>query len=218
MMYLLAWALSLTLLSAPTQGRATKVSGDADRDNQLLSRYSSCVIKRHAKDVTKFLLALNWDTKKNSQLQAFSQRTAGCLRENQQVNVDDNLIRGIFAGALFVKQNDGKTLPDYSTVPAIFDEITISQDAKFRLAPLSLAECVFRADPQSVNLLLKSESSSDVESSLYGDLAPSLDRCGSTRQSKVNTLGISLRGVLGEAAYAVSQRHQLLVAESVGGK
>ena len=214
--YLLAFALL-----APTPSVAQGASEQADQAQaaQVFWSFSRCAVKHDSARALRVLAAQHWVEESNSAPVIFAQRHGGCLNSGDVLSAEGNLFRGAMAGAFFVERHRDDTLPDYSRVPRYFDQASLDREAdpehKRRLSLLAFTECVFRSSPEKVLALLKTKPADEAEAKGFQGLNDTLGPCLSASEgTQIRFTKISLRGLLGEAAYAVDQAYQPSLAQA----
>ncbi len=209
--------LPLALLAiAATPPAYAQASGKEASDREAARafwHYSNCVVKLAPDKVAELLISLHWDVRKDEAPQRFAQRYANCLAPGDIMRADHTLFRGALAGSYFLSRR-GEPLPDYSTVPILFDqaslERTVTVDEKKRIVMLAFGECVFRSSPHDVRSLLATEPTKKAESEAVERLAPLLGHClPADEGQEMRFSKVALRGFLGEAAYAVDNAFSL---------
>ena len=198
------------LLPMPICAQSATEKASLEVANQTFWRFSNCVVRHDGAGVVRVLAVENWDKDNGSALTNFLQRHGGCLEPGDALTAEGNLFRGVLAGAYFVARTGDGALPDYMGVPPIFDQVRLDREvdpqAKVRIAFLSFAECVFRSSPIQVRALLTTKPADNDEARAFQSLSRYFDLCLPAREgTQIKFKKISMRGFLGEAAYAVDQ-------------
>jgi len=177
----------------------------------MMWQFSTCIAEKKAEKATELLAVRDWDTSEAtvSELSTMLQKDRSCklMRGMNLTVANPQLFRGALAGASFVEGHRKGALPSYSALPTVFGPAAMDQaDAahKARVALLAFGECVFRTDSEDARKLLQAEPGAPAEGEAISGLSPYLGPCLPMNEgSQVKFTRSSLRGIIGEAAYAV---------------
>ena len=169
--------------------------------------FSTCVVNRSPKAAEALLDKRDWTDAEYYALTRLADSGADCLFPGDELRVKKELFRGSIAGAMFLKNRLGQSLPTYAANPAAFafpNPGSLSNEQEYQRAlRLTFADCVFRIKPEDVRRLLASRPFSKDETLQWQQLNPILGDClPATEGTQVRFARIVMRGLLGEAAYA----------------
>ena len=190
------------------------------RDPETIRGYrqlARCVEANAPDDVGRLLNQFYWAARELKAVRRISKSQRSCRSFGVNAKeMEDELVRGSFASAAFLRKHEDDNLPDYSQVPNIAEyelrilngsnssSIEFSQNILLHRKLFSFGECVFRKMPESVRGLLRTEPATAAESQSIAELKPSLSFClAMEKATQISFTRLFLRGILGEAAYAV---------------
>lgn len=152
-----------------------------------------------------------WNRKVTEQARYLATRSATC-------GVGDMtfpwfLFHGNLAAASFARKYRAAQLPDYGSTPWQFNSLDLEAKAigmpGHEIALRIMAECTFRNLPKEVLKFIRTNPFTEKETAALGPLASVLRECIPAQEGatiKFNT--VTLRGLLGEAAYAVDLAYE----------
>ena len=201
--------LLIALQSAAAQG--------VDRNEQEASvvfwTFATCIVERNPDAVRKLLAKPNWQVEDQSLARSLAQNSLDQypLREEpcglfESLRFSTELFRGTLAGAMFVRDTNGGTLPDYSSIqsPVTSADLASANDeaTQLQLGMRAFSYCVFRNRPNDVRALLVTRPFSQAEHKLFDSLATTFGGCLPAKDgTRISFTHVKLRALLGEAAY-----------------
>lgn len=184
---------------------------DTKTANQVFWSFTKCVARRDPEATELLLRSIHWSKSEEEDAAKLAARNNTCaLAGGDKLTMDEALFRSSLATAVFISHHKNSPLPDYATLAFQFDGGRIASAAtseqKARILLLHFAECVFRARPEQVRKLLELPPMSDAENRAWEPLDPVLGSClPATAGTQMRFSRMSLRGLLGEAAYELDR-------------
>lgn len=201
------------LLIAPQSVAAKGVDPMEQEASVVFWTFATCIVKRNPDAVRKLLAKPNWQVEDQSSARSLAQNSLDQypLREEpcglfESMRFSTELFRGTLAGAMFVRDTDGGTLPDYSSIqsPVTAADLASASDeeTQIQFGMRAFSYCVFRNHPDDVRALLVTRPFSQAEQKLFDTLATTFGGCMPAKEgTRMSFTRVKLRALLGEAAY-----------------
>jgi hypothetical protein len=202
--------LSAPVLSVLACLSVSASASPSERENREATKifwsYSKCVVD-HARDKATLLLnQREWSQEDCMAAVKLAQSRSECVPPGSKLSFSPVLFRGSVAGAAFVKSRRGQPLPNYAQNPPAFAFPTQAEavtPSGHRAMLLAFAGCVFRNRPEDVRRILETRPFSAEENVLWEQIGQDLGTCLPAEDGvQLRFSRVSLRGLLGEAAYA----------------
>jgi hypothetical protein len=174
----------------------------------ILLKFGQCIYSRRTGVAERFL-ALPVDSQEYSSLHKslFVTLADSCLEGDGELYFTDDLLRGALFEAAYRKKFGKKGPTNFASSLKTGQLETyvqpLSDDARRQLVLQDMAECVVRADPKAVKLLILSSPESARENEAVRTVTAKISPCLSNGQ-KAGFSRPSLRAILAEALYRLS--------------
>ena len=201
------------LLIAPHSAAAQGVDKSQQEASVVFWTFATCIVERNPDAVRKLLAKPNWQVEDQSSARSLAQNSLDQypLREEpcglfESLRFSTELFRGTLAGAMFVRDTDGGSLPDYSSIqsPVSATDLASASDEATQIlfGMRAFSYCVFRNHPDDVRALLVTRPFSQAERKLFDSLATTFGGCMPAKEgTRMSFTRVKLRALLGEAAY-----------------
>ena len=197
--------------------QAATAQSSTDRQEQeatvVFWNFATCVVQRSPGEIRKLLAKPIWQQEDQSLASALAQRSIDPNTDRKEpcgyfesLRFNTELFRSTLAGAMFVRDTKGSSLPDYQSIPlpVTASDLAAAKDdsAQLQLGLKAFSFCVFLNKPDDVRALLTTRPFSQAEHKLFDSLATTFGGCLPAKEgTHISFTHVRLRALLGEAAY-----------------
>ena len=212
-----SFVILLALLLIVPQPAVAMASAQQEQEASVVFwNFATCIVRRKPDAVRKLLVKPIWQVEDQKLAQSLAQKSIDeyPLREApcglfESLSFGNELFKGALAGAMFVRDTNGRPLPDYGSVqpPVSAADLTAASDDTMQvwLGMRAFSYCVFRNRPSDVRALLVSRPFSQAERGLFDSLGTTFGGCLPAKEgTRMSFTHVKLRALLGEAAFYAS--------------